>query len=217
MRYPDATDTEGSPALMWSGSVVGPKVPPGKYAVELFVGKEKMGKENFEIQKDPRVENPTTDIAQSVQFQLRVRDKLTETHQAINDLRTIRKQVNDYLGSVTDTVFKKDVEKLSKPMLESMQLVEDELIQHKAKAFQDLLAHPIKLNDKLAGLASNASAADAKPTQQVNEAYEDISKAIDFQVQKLRKIIAEDVPKFNAKAESLKTSVIKLKETVIKP
>ena len=155
-------------------------------------------------------------IAESVKFQLRVRDKLSETHKAVNDLRTIRKQVTDYLSNVQDSTFKKDMETISKPMLEKLQGIEDELIQHKAKAFQDLLALPIKLNDKIAGLASVAASADAKPTSQVQEAYEDLSKQVDAQLTKLAKVISEDIPKFNQKAESFKTSAIKL-NGVVKP
>ena len=217
MRYQDATDTEGSPAMMWSGSVIGPKVPPGKYTVEMVVGKEVVGKQSFEIKKDPRVEASVEDLTENTRFQLRVRDKLSEAHKAVNDLRTIRKQITDYMTNVQDSVFKKELEKISKPMLADMQSVEDELIQHKAKAFQDLLALPIKLNDKLAGLNNVASSADVKPNKQVQEAYEDISKAADGYLQKLRKVINEDVPKFNQKAESYKTTVIKLKELPIKP
>jgi photosystem II stability/assembly factor-like uncharacterized protein len=216
-RYQDATDTEGSPAMMWSGSVMGPKVPPGKYQVELVVGNQTIGKQSFEVKKDPRVAATVEDLSENTRFQLRVRDKLSEAHKAVNDLRTIRKQMTDYMGSIQDTVFKKELEKVSKPMLADMQTVEDELIQHKAKAFQDLLAVPIKLNDKLAGLNSVASSAETKPNKQVQEAYEDLSKATDGYVQKLRKVINEDVPKFNQKAETYKTAVIKLKETPIKP
>ena len=215
-RYPDATDTEGTPAMMWSGQVVGPKVAPGRYFVELIIGKESFGKQPFEIKKDQRVEATVDNIAESVKFQLRVRDKLSETHKAVNDLRTIRKQVTDYLSNVQDSTFKRDMETISKPMLEKLQGVEDELIQHKAKAFQDLLALPIKLNDKIAGLGSVAASADAKPTSQVQEAYEDLSKQVDAQLTKLAKVISEDIPKFNQKAESFKTSVIKL-NAVVKP
>ncbi len=216
MRYPDATDTEGTPAMMWSGQVTGPKVPPGKYTVELMVGKETVGKQAFEIKKDPRVEATTEEIAESVKFQLRVKDKLSETHKAVNDLRTVRKQITEYSASIQDSVFKKELEVISKPMLAKLQGVEDELIQHKAKAFQDLLALPIKLNDKIAGLGSVAASADSKPNKQVQDAFSDLSYKVDEQLTKLVKVINEDVPKFNQKAESYKTSVIKL-NNVIKP
>ena len=184
--------------------------------VELLVGKESISKQTIEIKKDPRVETSLDDLVESSKFQLKVRDKLSETHKGINDLRQVRKQVSDYMNTVQDTAFKKDIEQISKPMLDALQRIEDELIQHKAKAFQDLLALPIKLNDKIAGLGSVASSADAKPTSQVQEAYEDLSKQVDVQLTKLAKVIAEDIPKFNQKAESFKTSAIKL-NAVVKP
>jgi hypothetical protein len=210
MRYADATDTEPS-ALMWSGQVTGPKVAPGRYMVELFVGKESVGKQSFDIKKDPRVETSLDDLVESAKFQLKVRDKLSETHKGINDLRQVRKQVSDYMNTVQDTAFKKDIEQISKPMLDALQKIEDELIQHKAKAFQDLLAQPIKLNDKLAGLSNVAASAEAKLTQSVQDTYNDISKAIDGHLKSLKKILDDDVPKFNQAAEGKKVPAIKVK------
>jgi photosystem II stability/assembly factor-like uncharacterized protein len=210
MRYADATDTEPS-ALMWSGQVTGPKVAPGRYMVELLVGKESISKQTIEIKKDPRVETSLDDLVESSKFQLKVRDKLSETHKGINDLRQVRKQVGDYMNTVQDTAFKKDMEQISKPMLDALQRIEDELIQHKAKAFQDLLAQPIKLNDKMAGLGSVAASAEAKLTQSVQDTYDDVSKAIDGHLKSLKKILEEGVPKFNQAAEGKKAPAIKVK------
>ena len=78
------------------------------------------------------------------------------------------------------------------------------------------MALPIKLNDKIAGLSSVAASADTKPNRQVQDAYMDLSNQVDAQLTKLAKIVSEDVPKFNQKAESYKTSAIKL-NSVIKP
>ncbi len=219
MRYPDATDTEGSPAMMWSGQITGPKVAPGKYAVEMVVGKDIVGKQNFEIKKDPRVEVSDAALAENVNFQLKIRDKLSETHKAVNELRQIRKSINDYTATLEakDSLFKKELEGVSKPMLEQLQAVEDELIQHKAKAFQDLLALPIRLNDKIAGMGSVASSADAPVTAQNVEGYTDLSQQIDNQVVKLNKVIDNEVPKFNQIVEKRKTPAISIKPKVTKP
>lgn len=211
MRLPDAEDTD-PPALIWSGSVVGPKVPPGKYTVEMVVGKDVIGKQAFEILKDPRVEASVADITESVKFQIQIRDKLSETHATVNELRRVRKQITDYMSAVTDTAFKREIETVSKPMLEKLQAVEDELIQHKAKAFQDLLALPLRLNNKLANLAAAAASADTKPTESTTSAAKDIIPSIDKEIQKVRKVMEEDVPKFNKLAEKVKTSVITIKK-----
>ena len=211
MRLPDAVDTD-PPALIWSGSVVGPKVPPGKYVVEMLLGSEVIGKQDFMIRKDPRVEATDADLVESAKFQIKVRDKLSETHKTVNDLRATRKQINDYMATVTDSTFRKEIEKISKPMLDSLQQVEDELIQHKAKAFQDLLALPLKLNNKLANLASAASSAETKPTESTLKAQDDIIPSIDKQIAKLKKTLDEYVPKFNKMAETQKAAAINIKK-----
>ena len=211
MRLPDAVDTD-PPALMWAGSVIGPKVPPGKYFVEMVLGGQVIGKQDFMIRKDPRIDATDADLVESAKFQLKIRDKLSETHKTVNDLRATRKQINDYMATVTDSTFKKEMEKISKPMLDSLQQIEDELIQHKAKAFQDLLALPIKLNNKLANLASAAASADTKPTDSTIKAQDDIIPSIDKQIIKLKKTLDEYVPKFNKLAETQKASAINIKK-----
>ncbi len=219
MRYPDATDTEGSPAMMWSGQITGPKVAPGKYFVEMLVGKDIIGKQPFEIKKDPRAEVSDAALAENVNFQLKVRDKLSETHKSVNELRQIRKSVNDYMATIEpkDSVFKKELEVVSKPLLEQLQSVEDALIQHKAKAFQDLLALPIRLNDKIAGMANVASSADTPVTSQTVEAFSALAQEADVQFNALNKAIDTLVPKFNQIVEKRKTPAIMVKPKVAKP
>jgi hypothetical protein len=219
MRYPDATDTEGTPAMMWSGQITGPKVAPGKYSVEMVVGKEIVGKQPFEIKKDPRAEVSDAALAENVNFQLKVRDKLSETHKSVNELRQIRKSINDYMATLEakDSLFKKELEVVSKPMLEQLQSVEDALIQHKAKAFQDLLALPIRLNDKVAGMANVASSADTPVTSQTMEGFTELAQQVDVQVVALNKVIDNLVPKFNQIVEKRKTPAISVKPKVTKP
>ncbi len=216
MRYPDATDVDGG-VVMWSGSTAGPKIPPGKYIVSLSVKDSVVMQQPFEIKKDPRVTATDADLAESVRLQLRVRDKLSETHKAVNDLRSIRKQVNDYMAGVTDTVFKKELEKTTKPLLDSLKGIEGALVQSDAKAGQDLLALPIRLNDKLAGLGSTAASSFARPTSQTWLALDDITPLIDVQVNKLNRIIIEKIPAFNQLVENRRTPAIKIESKVVKP
>jgi hypothetical protein len=48
-------------------------------------------------------------------------------------------------------------------------------MQPKAKAPQDVLAYPIQLNDKMAGLGSNISSSESKPTRNAYVVYEDLA------------------------------------------
>jgi hypothetical protein len=76
-------------------------------------------------------------------------------------------------------------------------LLEDELTQSKAKTRQDTMNWPVKLNGKLAWLAAVVSSAQAAPTRQAYELYEDLSQRIDVQLQRLKEIIDTDVAAFN--------------------
>jgi hypothetical protein len=65
-------------------------------------------------------------------------------------------------------------------------------MQPKAKAPQDVLAYPIQLNDKMAGLGSNISSSESKPTQ-TYIVYEDLAMKIDAESRKNKDIVDNDV------------------------
>lgn len=197
MRYADATEIQGERSPMWAGGLTGPKVVPGNYKVRLILGKKVVKEEVAEIKKDPR--NPATDAELKEQFDLliKIHNKLDENHKSINQMREIKKAVSEYMKSVKDTVLISKFQKLTKPMLKNLEELEQSLVQNKARATQDLLAYPIRLNDKIAGVASVVSSADAKPTKGSYEALDDLSKKMEKTTDKLKKVIDEDVPAFN--------------------
>jgi hypothetical protein len=129
----------------------------------------------------------------------------------VNQLRKLRTQINAYTASLSDTTFKKTVEKQAKPMLDTLKSIEIALIQFDAKAFQDLLALPIRLNDQLAGIGAAAASSDNRPTQQMFDAYEEITPKIEAQLDKMKQVIEIELPKFNQLAEGQKVPVLRLK------
>ncbi len=56
---------------------------------------------------------------------------------------------------------------------------------------------PVKLNGKLAWLAAVVASAQAAPTRQEFELFEDLSQRINVQLQRLREIIETDLAAFN--------------------
>lgn len=200
MRYPDATKLD-RPSPMWAGSGIGPVASPGKYTVKIYFGDSLVTSQDFTINEDPRFNASQPDLDTQLALELKISKKLSETHKAINDLRSIRNQINAYNGSIKDTAFASEMNKFSKPILDSLQKIEDALVQSKAVAGQDLLNYPIRLNDQLAGIGGAVSSYEGAPTKQSYTAYDDISALIDVQLAKLKKIEAEKIPEFNSKAK----------------
>ncbi|HLO44450.1 MAG TPA: hypothetical protein VK175_08965 [Leadbetterella sp.] len=212
MRYVDATEIQGEKAPMWAGNTTGPKVVPGQYKVRMILGDKLVKEEIAEIKKDPRVDATDADFKAQFDLLMKIHKKLDESHRNINDIREIRKAVTEYMKAVKDTVIISNFQKITKPMLKNLDDLEQNLLQNKAKAMQDLLAYPIRLNDKMAGIAGVVSSADTKPTKASHEVFNDISSKIDKTSEKLKKIVDEDVPAFNNLVKQNQLPAINLKQ-----
>ncbi|RMD91812.1 MAG: glycosyl hydrolase, partial [Calditrichaeota bacterium] len=194
MRYPDATKLKG--AILWAGSTRGPLAVPGTYQARLKVG-DKILTKSFEIKKDPRVPATIADLQEQFDLLIKIRDKVSQAHEAVQNIRDIRKQVNSVVERVKGQAGADTIASVAKSLKEKLKAIEEKIIQVKAKARQDVLNYPIKLNNKLAALASVVASADAKPTKQAYEVFDDLSSRLDAQLAKLNEIIEKDIPAFN--------------------
>ena len=194
MRYPGASKVDG-----FAGgdmALLGPVVAPGRYQVRLVVGEEQQSA-SFEIRKDQRVTATQEDLEAQLALRLRIRDKLSETHDAITRLRDLRQQVEALVRRVHEQEAEQAIAQMGKSIVEQFSSIEEELIQVKAKVRQDTLNHPAKLNVKLAALGGVVASADAAPTQQMYALFDDLSARVDTQLQRLQEVIERDVQAFN--------------------
>ena len=194
LHYPDPAKIEGYVA--GENVMTGPIVAPGTYQVRLTVGDQTFT-ETFEVQKDPRV--PATQADLEAQFELRFKiwEKLSETHDAINTLRNLRQQIEEWERRTEGQKDHEVVVRAGKSLKDKLFAVEDELVQSKAKSRQDTLHLPVKLNAKLAALSGVVASADTAPTRQEYELFDDLVGRIDVQLKRLREILDREVAAFN--------------------
>jgi len=193
-RLANATNLPG--LILWGGSIAGPKVPPGNYQVRLSVDGKVVGTESFALKTDPRLAYTQDDYQKQYDLMSKVIGELTRTHDAILEIRDIRKQFDDLSARLKDPS-QKDLVDRAKAINAKLTAVEEELIQTKIKAGQDALNYPIKLNNKLAALASTIDSYDGPPTAQSYEVYNDLSSHVDAQLAILAKVKSEDIASFN--------------------
>ena len=192
MRYPDAERFDGM--ILWWGSTSGPRAIPGKYKVTLTVDGQAQTQE-FNLVKDPRVEATDAQLKAQFDFLLSVRDKLTETHNAIKDIRKARKQINFVAEKFSAD--HKEIKDKAKEIKEAMKVVEEALYQTKNRSGQDPLNFPIRLNNKLAHLGSLAGYGDYAPADQFEAFRKEVTEMIDAELAKWEKIKKEEIPAFN--------------------
>jgi photosystem II stability/assembly factor-like uncharacterized protein len=194
MRYPGAKRVPG--AVLWSGNLSGPRVVPGNYQVKLTAGDVEMTQE-FVIVRDPRLDVTQQELQEQFDFLMKIRDKVTEAHEAVNQIRDIRKQIKELSKRTKDTDHSDVVAEAEKGLDEKLTAIENRIIQVKSKSRQDPLNYPIKLNNKLAALTGVVAGTDAKPTDQSYDVFNDLSAKLDVQLAKLNEVVEKDVPEFN--------------------
>jgi len=194
LRYAESTRFPGM--ILWAGETRGPRVVPGMYQVRLTVDGKTMS-ESFEIKPDPRLSTSAADFARQLEFGLKISDKVSQMHDAIIQIRDVRKQVDDLLKRVAGQPGFKVINDAATNLKKELASVEESLYQTKNQSSQDPLNYPIRLNNKLAALAGVVQSADAAPTDQSYAVYDELVVQIDAQLAKLSQVMKTDVPAFN--------------------
>jgi len=194
LRTPPASKFEGM--ILWGGALDGPRSVPGRYQVRLSAGGTTLT-HPFEVRRDPRLATTDEDFAKQFALLSQTRDVLNATHDAIARLRVVRDQAKTAAERAKGTEAEKPIAEAADALAKKLTGVEEALYQTKNRSSQDPLNFPIRLNNKLAALASTVASADAAPTAQSYEVYRDLSARIDAELQKLDRLMAEDVPAFN--------------------
>ena len=195
MSYPDAKRFDGM--ILWWASLSGPKAIPGDYKVKLTVG-EKEVEQNFKILKDPRTSTSDKDLKAQFDFIKEIGDKLTESHEAIINIRDIRKQMNNYTTRLPEGEEMKGLRDAAAVIDSTLTDVEKTLYQTQNRSGQDPLNFPIRLTNKLASLNAMTRNGDFPPTDQAIAVKDELVRDIDIQLEIYRTVLEKELPKFNA-------------------
>ena len=171
------------------------RAAPGTYRARLIAGDDSL-EVTFELRKDPRSNSSVADLQEQFDFLIGIRDKLTETHEAIKEIRELRTQIRRITGNMDEE--HAAITDSAKALILKITEIEETLYQTKNQSRQDPLNFPIRLNNKLAAVGGNASIGDFRPTDQAVEVRDNLVMRIDAELEKLRSILETDVPALNA-------------------
>ncbi len=205
MRYPGATTFPGM--ILWAATTNGPRVVPGTYKVTLTVDGEAQS-QTFEIVKDPRSSATQADLEAQLDFLLSVRDKLSETNDAVITIRKVRTQIKGVMDKTDD----ERIAELGKAILDDIKAIEEALYQTKNESGQDPLNFPIRLNNKLGHLGSLEGFGDSRPTQQAMDFKEEVTGLIDEQLNQLSQILENRIDEFNKAVYDSKIDAVQLQD-----
>ena len=196
LRYPEASRFPGM--IFWAGGTQGPVAVPGTYKVRLSAADWSQTR-SFALQRDPRVTTSPEDYRRQFDLLMRIRDRVSAANDAVKRIRDVKEQLD---GAATRARglsgdAGRRIAQLADSIKARLSVVEAEIYQVKNRSSQDPLNYPIRLNNKIAALAGVVASADAAPTDQSLQVFEQLSAALQVQLDRLKTIIDADVPAFN--------------------
>jgi hypothetical protein len=214
MSYRRARDFPGM--VLWDRELIAPPAAPGSYQVRLKLAGQSVTVP-ITLVKDPRSTSTDADLEAQQRFLVGIRDKLDATHGALRRIRAVRAQLTDLRrrlraasaaepgAPAAETAKASDaaadpheqVRRAAKELDRKLAAVEEALYQTKIRSSEDALNYPIRLDDKLNGLAGSAAFGDYRPTAQAIAVRDQLVAAIDAQLARLDDLLAHDVPSFN--------------------
>ncbi|HEY2824325.1 MAG TPA: glycosyl hydrolase, partial [Gemmatimonadales bacterium] len=200
MRYPDAATFTG--LIMWQGSTRGPLAPPGAYQVRLTAGATAATR-TFHLIKDPRSGSSPADLQAQFALLIKIRDRLSEANRAVSRIRELKEQITAVTSHLAGVANAPPIRQRADSLAAQLSRVEEAIYQVKNRSSQDPLNFPIRLNNRIAALGGVVGGTDARPTDQSQQVFDDLSGLLQTQLDRLRAVIDTDVPAFNQAVKGL--------------
>ena len=206
MKYPDAKRFDGM--ILWAGSMAGPTAIPGDYKIEMSHNGSSVT-ESFTIKGNPNLDVSAADYKAQFDFVQSVNNKVTEAHEAIIEMREVKKQLSTYKAIVSEH---QDIVDGISEIDSTLSVIEKALYQTKNKSRQDPLNFPIKLTNKLAHLNSLTQRGTSPPTEAAIAVRDELVTKIDTYLKQYDNIKLLSIPGINQMIRDRQVDYIILKE-----
>lgn len=205
LRYEPSTKVPG--LVVWGGSGEGPMAVPGKYEAKLTVaGKDYTA--SFQLKEDPRVKTPQAGLEKQLAFGLKIRDRVSEAHQAVNEMKQVQAEIADVKKRYADDPKAKDALAAADELNKKIEGIEAGLVQLKSKSGEDSLNFPIMPVDQMEALASTVDSSDDAPTAQSYTVYDRLSGEMTSPLEQWTETKKKDVPALNKDIEKAGVTII---------
>lgn len=184
-----------------SSSDTGPRVPPGRYTLELSADGAKVST-TVEVKPDPRISITNAALESQYAFAQRVSKTIGRLVAEVDAMRSVREQLAARAKALANDPGSKawiaDAEKAQAASL----ALERELHNPDAQVEYDILAKGAKLLSRLNTVFVTATAGDGEPTQGMREVFDDLSAAFLDIDGRWQKFVAGDLAALDATARS---------------
>lgn len=195
MRGKDAERLDGM--ILWWASTAAPQAVPGTYKVVLEVEDAPALTQMFKIVPDKNAESDIAGMQRQYDFITDVNQTVDKAHKSIKKIRKINDQLEAFQKQYKDNESVEELVKKAKELSEEFSEIEKALYQTQNRSGQDPLNFPIRLTNKLAHLNSLVSMDDFPPTQQDVAVKNELTAAINAELNKFDQLVSDEIKSFN--------------------
>ncbi|MFM8912642.1 MAG: glycosyl hydrolase, partial [Flammeovirgaceae bacterium] len=186
---------KGVPEVYIESSFRGHKTVPGSYSVTVSDGKN-TSKAEFKILPNPYYNVTTQEYAGYNTFMLTMQEKLNDMHKKVNDILKMREQIEVITHELEGDQFKA-LKKTGEVLAEKMKAWDDEMVQRKAKAYDDVDNFENKFTANFMFLINHSESDMPRVTKPNRDRYEELMKQWDGLNARAMEIIQKDVPNYS--------------------
>jgi photosystem II stability/assembly factor-like uncharacterized protein len=204
LRYKGADKIKG--AKMDQGDPeVGPLALPGKYTARLTVNGKTLTT-NFDVLPDPRQRSlDMSPLAEQLTFALQVRDDLDQLTRVVQQIRSVRKQLQAQNQLLKEDKKAEPLLKPSRDLIARLNALEAKLHNPKAEVTYDILAMKggAQLYSQYGMLFEFLKDGDGPPTQGMREVYAENARQLKELVAEWQSLRSGDLTRLNELAKNL--------------
>jgi hypothetical protein len=187
----------GVPTVFIEGSYAGRKAAPGKYTAKLKHGSEEKTV-SFNVLPDPRIDATAADYANQQAVQSEVESRIKEIHEAVIRMRVAKKQINELMEILPDTVKYKSIHESGKALVTKINAWEDKLVQNKAQSNDDIINFVNMLSADYIFLKGELDANIPQVTEGSKKQLANLNSIWHPLKNEYADIVAKQIPQFNA-------------------
>ena len=186
----------GIPKAYIEGSYRGHKVIPGDYVVTLTM-KDDSQEVSLEVNSNPLYSTTPKEYTRYAKAMSEMESALIQMHRMTNRLHKAQTQIDKLLSSLPKEESLKALKKKGKELVKRLKAWDEEMVQRKSKAYDDVENFPNKFTAEYLFLINQTESALPKLTQgsidrrkELDEQWEELEK-------QGKKFLDSDIPKFN--------------------
>jgi seryl-tRNA synthetase len=144
---------------------------------------------------DPRTKGADAAVQKQFAVATQVNDSMSRLHQAVNEIRDLRTQIQTLHKRFGDDPKLKPALAAADDLDHKMSEIEQKLIQVNMKGSEANLAFPNMLNERFDTFSHVIESADTEPTKPQLDVFQMLSSQLEEQLKKWAQLKAEEVPK----------------------